>query len=188
MTTNVKDLLIRLIEEAIKSQTKTQWDSGVFGAIKQLEIDNRGTLGEVFIAESLKAMGHSVSHNREKNVAEKHWDLMVDNEITLEVKTATLDRNKKFQHEGLIQSRMFRGLVLVDIGPDDIYVTFAAHSMLPWRKPNDLFTVSKRNMHIRESGIYKWDLSLKDVISKKRRIKSLADIEDGYQEMLSSQT
>ena len=188
MTTNVKELLISLIEEAVESRPKTDWDSGVFGAIKQLEIDSRGTLGETFIAVSLKELGHAVSHNRDKDVTKKHWDIRVDDEVNLEVKTATLDRKGKFQHESLTPTRHYQGLVLVDIVPNDVYVTFAAHNDLPWRKPNDIFTISSKKMHIRQDGRYKWDLNLKDVISKNRKINSLADIEKGYQEMLSSLT
>ena len=185
MTTNVRELLVSLIEKAVQSQPKTHWDSGVFGAIKQLEIDSRGTLGETFIAVSLKDLGHTVSHNREKDVTKKHWDIRVDGEIDLEIKTATLDKQGKFQHESLTPTRNYQGLVLVDIVPNDVYVTFAAHDALPWRRPNDIFTISNRKMHIRQDGRYKWDLSLKDVISKNRKINSLADIENGYQEMLS---
>lgn len=185
MISDIRQLLQNLITGAVDVHTQTSWDTGFFGAIKKLEIDNRGSIGEVFVATALGEIGHTIDHNREKDVTKKHWDIKVDEEVDLEIKTATLDSNGKFQHEGLTPTRNYHGLVLVDIAPNDVYVTFAAQKLLPWRNPNTIFTVSNRQMHVRNTGVYKWDLSLKDVNSKNKLISSLDDIEAGYQEMLS---
>lgn len=180
--TDAKDLLSGIIQKAIASQPSSAWDVGIFGTIKTLEIDNRGTVGEAFVAESLRALGHSITHNREKHVTRKHWDIKVDETIVLEIKTATLGNRGTFQHESLTPGRNYDGLVLVDIGPDDVYVTFAAHQALPWRKPNNKFTEKPKKMHVRPDGRFKWTLTLADV--QDRRIQSLSDIDQGYNAML----
>lgn len=182
---NLVEILTNLIEESIAHSGDTAWDEGEFVRIRNLQLDNRGEVGEKFIAEALIAIGHKAEMSPVTDPAKKHWDVLVDDKIKLEVKTATLGSNKVFQHENIEKERDFDAIVLLDIAPDEIYITFAAKSTLPWTQPNSNWTQTSRRMHRRRSSaVYKWDLKLTDVLS--RQIKSIDDIKKAYDSMVAS--
>lgn len=186
MTDNaIVRILTNLIEESINHSGDTAWDEGEFVKIRKLQLDNRGEVGEKFIAEALVAIGHKAEISPITDPAKKHWDVLVDGTIKLEVKTATLGSNKVFQHENIEKERDFDAIVLLDIAPNEIYITFAAKSTLPWTQPNNNWTKTSRRMHRRRSSaVYKWDLKLTDVLH--RQIKSIEDIREAYNNMVDS--
>ena len=54
MTDNdIVRILTNLIEESINHSGDTAWDEGEFVRIRKLQLDNRGGVGEKFIAEAL---------------------------------------------------------------------------------------------------------------------------------------
>lgn len=113
----------------------------------------------------------------------KHWDLRIDGITKLEVKTATLGSTLTFQHENLEKDRDFDGVVLLDVSPDTIYLTFAAKGSIPWTSKNDRWTRNPKKLHRRRNGIsYKWDLSLRDV--EDRRVETIEDVRLGFEAML----
>ncbi len=152
-----------------------EWEGATFQPIRMLQIDSRGQAGEVFIKECLVALGHTVAHTNATNPQRKQWDLVVTDQVedvTLEVKTATLGRNATFQHENLDKNRGYDGIVFLDIAPDAIYLTCIAKHKLPWMK-----------MHRRKDSIYyKWDWKLSNLSGSK--IVNLADFGKIWKQML----
>lgn len=112
------DTLLELInDELLKSKWK---NTDKFINIKFLQIDQRGRVGEHFfkiIFEELNLL--------EKYVDNAHgdWDIEADN-LKIEIKTASLDGSKKFQHEGVKESKKWDVIAFLDIAPNSLYITF----------------------------------------------------------------
>lgn len=179
-----KDTLIVLIDShiTIRDSKVNVWESGgFFSRIKDLETDLRGEIGEKFIAETLRELGHKTVLSNKTDPTEKHWDVLVDDKVKLEVKTATVGADgRMFQHENIEKDRNYHAVVLVDIAPNDIYLTVAPKNTLPFVEKNSVWSINLKHMHRRRKGSdYKWDLSLKDVES--RRIDALEDIKKQFE-------
>ena len=102
------------------------------------------------------------------------YDILVEGHFKVEVKLATRGKmNPTFQHENLKQERDCDAIVLIDVAPDKIYMTCGRKIDLPFRIANDKFTVTRKKMHLRPKGEFKWDLHLRDV--KNREIKTIDD-------------
>ena len=174
---DIPKLLEELTESKVKQiQESNIWSASRFKSIRELSVDTRGELGEEFVKLLLEELGYSVIWARTTDRTQKHWDLQVDDKVTLEVKTATLGSDgKAFQHENIEKDRNYDVLVLLDIAPDAIYLTAAPKHSLPFNERNDNWTINPKRMHRRAHGIqYKWDLSRKDVA--RREIRSLDDV------------
>lgn len=175
---DIESMLKNIISQKAKeANTKAIWKAeSKFKKLLGLTIDTRGSIGEAFIAEALKQASYKVEFNSQTDPRKKHWDIKVNNKYTFEVKTASLGNSAKtFQHENIEKDRDYTALVLLDIGPDEIYLTVAPVDTLPFTIPNNNWTIQKKKMHRRRSAIYlKWDLSLSDV--KDRQVKTLDEI------------
>ena len=169
--TNLHDALIDIIDaKADEVQKKDVWHkAGLFNRLKAISVDSRGKVGEKFIAQCLVALGHKAEINRATDRTSKHWDVLVNNKIKLEIKTATVGKTgRNFQHDNIEKDRDYHALVLLDIAPSAIYVTAAPKDTLPFNKPNALWTVHDKCMHRRAQSIaYKWTLNIKDVENRK---------------------
>ena len=171
------EILADLIDRKVASLSTDVWMWGSkLKRIKILSVDNRGEIGEEFVKILLEKLGYDVEWISTTDRTEKHWDLTVNGQVKLEVKTATVGKNgRNFQHENIEKDRDYDALVLLDIAPKNLYLTVAPKSTLPFNQPNDNWTVNPKKMHRRAHGIqYKWDLNLTDV--KDREIKSLGDV------------
>lgn len=181
--TNPHKILEAAIEAKIAASSDA-WKNSRFLGMRHIQIDSRGEVGEVFMRDVLKSLGHHVEVDRTTDPTEKHWDLKVDGSVTLEVKTATMGAGKRpmFQHEHVLKDKKYDGLALVDIAPNDIYLTMAPKDTLPFLKENNIWTRNPKKMHRRMHGVeYKWDLSLKDV--EGRKIETLDDIRRAYEKL-----
>lgn len=120
MKNSIHSNLIELIDCEIK-KSKNKWNNtDLFYNIKTLSIDQRGRIGEHFLLDIFKKLNMNV-----KYVDNSHgdWDIEV-NDFKIEIKTATLDVNNKFQHEGIKESKMWDIIAFLDISPNEIYITF----------------------------------------------------------------
>ena len=161
------------------------WIHSSHEIITKLEIDQRGEAGENFMATCLRQNGHKVEIDRTTDPQEKSWDIRVDDNIMIEIKTATQGKKTKtFQHERIMVERAWHALALLDIAPEDIYLTLAPKNTIPVRRKNNIWTVNEKKVHMRRSGEIKWDFSLKDV--RLRKVSSIDDIEKQYQELLKT--
>lgn len=127
-----------------------QWAGSPLADFVRVEIDSRGTVGELLVVNLLEAGGREPVHNENKTDSAKHWDFMCDG-LTYEVKTASLGRDGgTFQHESIFKTRQYDGLIFVDIAPDDIYISMWVKAEIKWRE-----------LHSRKDGAYyKWDTTL----------------------------
>ncbi len=157
----------------MRSQDKHGWHDGKFKKIRSIQTDNRGDVGELFIVHLLKSIGKKVKHTAATNPQLKQWDIVVEtDDLTLEVKTASLGiTTPSFQHENLEKDRNYDGLILLDIAPNNLYLTCLCKECIDWKNPH----------RRRSSTFYKMDLKLKDV--QEREIKTLDDFERIYNEM-----
>ena len=140
------------IAEVIARQAppKINWDDSPLAEFLRVEIDTRGTVGELLAVKLLEKGGREPVYNEGATDEDKHWDFMCDG-LTYEVKTASLGKDgSSFQHENIFKTRLYDGLILVDIAPDEIYISLWARKAIPWEK-----------LHSRKDGAYyKWDTSL----------------------------
>ena len=115
---HLNNLLVDLINDELN---KSKWNfNDRFVNIKRLSIDQRGRLGEHFFVNVFKQLNLLESYN---DNAHGDWDLEASG-LKIEVKTATLDVNNKFQHEGVKANKAWDVIAFLDISPNDFYVTF----------------------------------------------------------------
>lgn len=120
MITSIHKHLIKLIEKEFDN-SKSLWKiEDKFYRIKELSIDQRGRVGELFLKDIFKELNMKVDY-----VDNAHGDYdIIAEDIKIEVKLATLDVNKKFQHEGIKSNKLWDIVAFVDVAPENIYVTF----------------------------------------------------------------
>ncbi|QNM93642.1 hypothetical protein H9M94_03550 [Mycoplasma sp. Pen4] len=117
MITSIKERLIYLIRTEV-SQNIWEKDD-LFYEMKLLSIDQRGRVGEHFLRDVFQELNMNVEYI---NNAHGDFDLIVNNK-RIEIKTATLDTNQKFQHEGIKDSDKWDAVAFLDIAPNQIYLT-----------------------------------------------------------------
>lgn len=177
------DDLLNLVDEVKRSQRKRvnpnsipSWENSRYKPIRDLEIDSRGFVGERFVQNCLNQIGYRTQRDEKTSLEEKGYDILVDGHFKLEVKLATRGRtNPTFQHENLKQERDYDAIILIDVAPDKIYMTCGRKKELPFRVKSSKFTVTKKKMHLRPKGEFKWDLHVQDV--QRREVKTIDDFE-----------
>lgn len=159
---------------SLEKKDKHEWLSGKFKDMRILQPSKRGDVGEAFIVWLLKESGRDAKCPPSTDPTHKQWDIFVhSDDISLEVKTATLGfTNATFQHENLEQNRNYDGLVLLDIAPNELYITCFCKHTIDWSR-----------QHRRRTGIqYKKDLRLSKM--GENRLESIEDFEKHYSRML----
>ena len=161
MTMNeIQKYTVRAIDEVISRQAKpvVSWEESPLAKLTRVEIDTRGTVGELLVVNLLKTGGRKPDYNENKTDSEKHWDFMCD-DLTYEVKTASLGKGgDTFQHENIFKTRLYDGLIFVDIAPNNIYISMWVKADIKWNK-----------LHTRKDGAYyKWDTSLTSITTINR--------------------
>lgn len=168
----INETLQTIIQRIISGRAdKHGWDSGLFADIIKLSADQRGEIGEALLHELLVAAGvEGVIRTATTDRTQKHWDIRTA-DMDIEVKTATLGRNNnRFQHESIERDRNYHAIVMIDIAPSAVYITWTAKRDIPFRQ-----------IHRRaNSNFYKWDFNLSDVLDNE--VKTIADISARYQQ------
>lgn len=195
LKTNLYDVLVDLINEELK---KSKWGlNDNFFKFKMLSIDQRGRVGEHFFRTIFNELNLLESY---VDNAHGDWDLEADG-FKIEIKTASLDVNNKFQHEGVKSNKLWDVVAFLDITQNDFYVTFIFKDDFEF----DIDTYNKKtkkavkmgrvklydkvvNTHYRgKDGTddratgagYKVDFNLKDL----RQTKTIKDIENLFNDM-----
>ncbi|MDA8015088.1 MAG: hypothetical protein MPK09_05705 [Gammaproteobacteria bacterium] len=167
--------MLQLIKDA--RQKQKPWIDSRFESMRSLQIDNRGAVGEHFVLYLLESIGKKCVHNDALDREKKQWDIHVpDDHVKLEVKTATLTAGTKaFQHESIEKDRSWNALVLLDIAPDEIYISCISKKDLDWK-----------SMHRRANSIfYKYDVKLNNLAGK-NELRKIRDFEEKYNAMLEN--
>lgn len=165
MTNEIQKHAAEAINAVISRQKPAAitWTGSPLAKFTHVQIDTRGTVGELLLVNLLKAGGRKPVYNENTTDLEKHWDFMCNN-LKYEVKTASLGKKgDTFQHEEIFKSRLYDGLIFVDIAPDNIYISMWAKADIKWNE-----------IHFRANGAYyKWVTSLTPIDKikqgKKRR-------------------
>lgn len=83
----------------------------LFYKIKYLSIDQRGRIGEHLFNTFFKEREIEYVDNPHGD-----WDIVIDG-LKIEIKTATLGVNQKFQHEGIKENKLWDVVAFLDICP-----------------------------------------------------------------------
>ncbi|TPE57195.1 hypothetical protein FJO69_02160 [[Mycoplasma] falconis] len=196
MLTSIKNHLIYLIEEELKTSFWSPADA--YYKMKLLSIDQRGRIGEHFLRDVFTELNMNVEY-----IENGHGDFdLIVNGNKIEVKTATLDKFNKFQHEGIKNSKDWDAVAFVDIIPNDLYLTLIPHkdfnfdifytnkSGKPARRGTVKINDKIQNIHFRgkdnidgnaTGAGYKVDFSIKDL----KITKTIKDIENIYYQVFN---
>ena len=174
----INDILRKTIAAVVAARKdKHGWAKGLFKDIHLVAPAHRGEIGERLLERLLIDAGVSgVTRAGKIDRTKKHWDIKTE-DMTIEVKTATLGRNSNtFQHESIEKDRDYDALVLIDIAPDDVFITWFAKRDIPWKSEG-------KGIHRRAKGSdYKLTLNLSRIAHC--RVKTLNDIAGAYQKLL----
>lgn len=170
---DIASFIVSIVEEQAKKVKASDWENSIYKPLRDLGSDRTGQVGEDICVRLLKEAGHRVEYGRGVTEDEKDYDFVCDG-LRIEVKLATRGgTNPTFQHENLIKTRHFDGLVCIDVAPDKVYLYCAAKKDLPW----------KNGMTQRDSGVYKYDLRVKKHEEEGNEIKTKADFLKKYRAM-----
>lgn len=175
---SIGSILRKVLKKELHQQSReSDWFGAEFEDIRKLQIDSRGQIGERFIANVLQELGHKVTFSNVTDPRNKQWDLEVDGEIKLEIKTASRGLNSKtFQHENLDKNRLYDAILLLDIAPDAIYISMYSQAEFPWSK-----------CHRRKDSIYyKYDTTVKRLEDNGKRIATLAEFKVAFDRLVSN--
>lgn len=132
----------------------SQWKStSKYAKIRTLQIDKRGSFGERLLRDIF---------SKERNISlayqdgdQGDWDIQI-NSIKIEVKTASLDINKKFQNEHIKDTQNCDYICFIGLAPDNLYMRLEKISEIDFSKLH--------NRGERGTGAgYKWDLKPQDM-------------------------
>ena len=138
----------------------TKWKSGSkYIKIRNLQIDKRGSFGERLLRDIF---------SKERNITisyadgdQGEWDICI-NGFRVEVKTASLDVNNKFQNEHIKDTDLCDFICFIGVAPDAIFMRLDAI--------NEIDFSSLHNRGARGTGAgYKWDLKPEQMIEIKTR-------------------
>lgn len=135
------------IEAEVNETTKWKSNSKYI-KIRNLQIDKRGSFGERLLRDVF---------SKERNISlsyadgdQGEWDIAI-NGIKIEVKTASLDVNNKFQNEHIQNTTECDYICFIGVAPDNIFMRV--------EKISDIDFSNLHNRGERGTGAgYKWDL------------------------------
>lgn len=167
----IEEIISKIIENLLKNRDhkKDNWNiKSKFLAIKNLNNDETGEVGELFLQDIFSRNGYNVEYEKAVTSNDKDWDIIIDN-IKIEVKTATMGRvAKTFQHEKFFKNRKYDAFIFLDFTPNELYMTIAAKKDIVWKN------LTKRRVNGFFTSEYKFDLSLKMIQERKtKKIKKL---------------
>lgn len=116
---NLEELLLDLLKRMVIEDQPEQWKNAKFIDQRKIQIDKRGSVGERFFAQSLTYLYPRRIEYRDGDQGD--WDLKIGH-YKFEIKTSSLDKNGKFQNEGLKEHGDYNGVLFLGIAPNDIYV------------------------------------------------------------------
>lgn len=188
MIDNVSELenkLIEILDEIIIEDSPEKWKNSKFIKQRMIQIDKRGSVGERFFAEVLlRLYPRRIEYN---DGDQGDWDLKI-NKKKFEIKTSSLDKNDKFQNEGLKKNGDYDGVLFLGIAPNDLYIKFVRKSDIHFDDLQLLSDTGITRLHNRgKDGTsknatgagYKCDLK----ISEMKKILSYQDVKKEFEKV-----
>ena len=140
-----------------------------YAKYRQIEIDKRGSFGERLFKDAFGRIYHRRSDITYQDGDQGDWDIKL-NGWKFEVKTSSLDVNKKFQNEGLKQVGDYDGVMFLGVAPEQLFVKFVKKDDIPFDE-----------LHNREQAKtgrgWKWDFKLGEMTP----VDSLEDIQKEFE-------
>lgn len=164
MQLTLEELLLTQIDNTKRTSKKQDiWIRGIstFYQIKELSIDERGRNGQEFLQTVFKCGGYKVRGDNEKT---GDWDIKINN-WRIEVKSACMDRQGKFQHENLHKTNNYDFVFFLDIAPDDIYFSCLKYKNIPFNILHERGNDSNKEKRVTGAG-YKYDFKYKETDKK----------------------
>lgn len=143
----IKDIA-KIVFEAIDRENNSIWtEDSLYGHIRTIQIDKRGSFGERLVYLSLSDyFQRRIEYN---DGDQSDWDIKINNK-KFEIKTASLDVNNKFQNERIKKDGDYFGLIFIGIAPNKIYIKCV--------KQTDINFDDLHNREEAKTGAgYKWD-------------------------------
>ncbi len=112
-------LLKNILDKMVVEDMPEQWINSKFLQQRLIQIDKRGSVGERFYMLALAQLYPRRIEYRDGDQGD--WDLKIG-KMKFEIKTASLDKNGKFQNEGLKKNGDYNGVLFLGIAPNDIYM------------------------------------------------------------------
>jgi hypothetical protein len=175
MNNEIDNIAIPILNEVSK-EAQNEWldENSKYKLYRNLQIDKRGSFGERFFAQSLSSIYFRRLKLEYNDGDQGDWDLKFNN-IKFEVKTSSIDINKKFQNEGIKPDGNYDGILFLGVTPNNLYIKFILKNDIPF---NTLHDRKKRGTG---SGV-KWDFKEKDMI----KITNLEDIKTEFEKHFAS--
>lgn len=151
MSDELENIATDILDDLLKEVDNAWIEDSKYREFRALSIDKRGSFGERFFAKVLPARRIEYFDGDQGD-----WDLKLDN-IKFEVKTSSLDTNKKFQNERIKKDGDYFGLLFLGIKPNDLCIKFIKQSDIKFHQLHD------RGKAGTGAG-YKWDFKENDML------------------------
>lgn len=127
MTNNESELdkiAIPLLKN-ILTEAQNQWldPNSKYKEYRNLQIDKRGSFGERFFVQTLTQIYPRRLKVEYADGDQGDWDLKF-NDYKFEVKTSSIDVNKKFQNEGIKKDGDYFGILFLGVKPNELCIKF----------------------------------------------------------------
>ena len=171
----IDEIAVPILKQVLQ-EAQDQWLSpdSKYKEYRTLQIDKRGSFGERFFAQTLSRIYYRRLTIEYNDGDQSDWDLKL-NGMRFEIKTSSIDVNKKFQNEGIKENGDYDGILFLGITPNDLYIKFV--------KKKDIDFSKLHNRGERGTGRgYKWDFKIPDMI----KVEALEDIKTEFELQFSS--
>ena len=159
----------------ILTEAQSEWldPNSKYKEYRSLQIDKRGSFGERFFTQTLMQIYPRRLKVEYQDGDQGDWDLKFNN-FKFEIKTASIDVNKRFQNDGLKENGDYYGVIFLGVTPNDLYIKFILKKNIPFE--------SLHNRGKRGTGAgYKWDFKLNEM----KLVKTLEDVKTEFEEHFS---
>ncbi|MBW7954310.1 hypothetical protein H3C61_00655 [Candidatus Gracilibacteria bacterium] len=166
----IDNIALPILKQVLK-EAQSEWldlDSK-YREYRNLQIDKRGSFGERFFSQTLSQIYFRRLKIEYNDGDQGDWDLKFNN-VKFEIKTSSIDVNKKFQNEGLKKDGDYDGVLFLGITPNELYIKFIKKDEINFEKLH--------NRGERGTGRgYKWDLKKDEMI----KVSKLEDIKNEFE-------
>ena len=171
----IDEIAVPILKQVLR-EAQDQWlePNSKYKEYRSLQIDKRGSFGERFFEQTLSRIYYRRLKIEYNDGDQADWDLKF-NEIKFEIKTSSIDVNKKFQNEGIKENGDYDGILFLGITPNDLYIKFVK------KEDIDFSTLHNRGKRGTGRG-YKWDFKIKDMI----KVNTLEDIKTEFEKQFTT--
>ena len=170
----IDEIAVPILKQILK-EAQDQWldPNSKYKEYRTLQIDKRGSFGERFFEQTLSKIYYRRLKIEYNDGDQADCDLKF-NGIKFEIKTSSIDVNKKFQNEGIKEDGDYDAILFLGISPNDLYIKFVL------KKDIDFSKLHNRGERGTGKG-YKWDFKPKDMI----KVNCLEDIKTEFERQFS---